>query len=105
MMPVNKGVMFNLAMAQQDAGLTDSAEVTFQRLFKLSPGYERAYMGYANLLLHKGDTVGSNQYRQSSRHQPLQCGRPDISCQSGHCMKGKDGFAAALADIGRGHPP
>ncbi len=99
MMPVNKGVLFNLAVAQQEAGLIDSAEVTFKQLFDMAPGYERGYLGYAHLLLEKGDTVGA---RENIDHA-LSINRFNINgllLRANMAIKsGKEGYQSALADM------
>lgn len=99
MMPVNKGVLFNLAMAQQEAGQPDSAEVTFRELFRIAPGYERAYTGYAALLLERGDTVGA----QENIDKALEVNRFNVGALIFHAnlamKRGKEGFQTALADM------
>lgn len=99
MMPVNKGVLFNLAVAQQEAGMLDSAEVSFRQLFDMAPGYERAYLGYAHLLLEKGDTIGARE----NIDKALSINRFNINgllLRANMAIRsGKEGYAAALADM------
>jgi len=99
MMPVNKGVLFNMAVAQQEAGMTDSAEATFHRLMDTAPGYERAYLGYAHLLLEKGDTA---EARTNIDHA-LELNRYNVSGlllrANLAISRGKEGYQSALADM------
>lgn len=99
MMPVSKGVLFNMAVAQQEAGMTDSAEATFHRLMDTAPGYERAYLGYAHLLLEKGDTA---EARRNIDHA-LELNRYNVSgllLRANLAMsEGKEGYERALADM------
>ncbi|MCM1029803.1 MAG: tetratricopeptide repeat protein [Alloprevotella sp.] len=99
MMPVNKGVLFNMAVAQQEAGLIDSAEVSFKQLFDMAPSYERAYLGYAHLLLEKGDTAAA---RENIDHA-LSINRFNINgllLRANLAIRqGKEGYAEALKDM------
>lgn len=99
MMPVNKGVLYNLAMAQQEIHQPDSAEATFRRLFELAPGYERAYLGYARFLLEKGDTATARENVDLA----LKTNKFNIGALLLHAnlaMKdGKEGYTTALADM------
>ncbi|MDE7236246.1 MAG: tetratricopeptide repeat protein, partial [Paramuribaculum sp.] len=97
MMPVNKGVLYNLAMAQQEIHQPDSAEATFRRLFELAPGYERAYLGYARFLLEKGDTATARENVDLA----LKTNKFNVGALLLHAnlaMKdGKEGYTTALA--------
>lgn len=99
MMPVNKGVLYNLAIAHQEAGRIDSAEVVFNRLFKIAPGFDRGYTGYAAMLLEKGDTVGA----QAKIDKALEINRFNVGALLFHAnlamKEGKEGFKTALADM------
>lgn len=99
MMPVNKGVLYNLAMAHQEAHQPDSAEVTFHRLFELAPGYERAYLGYARFMLEKGDTVAARE----NVDRALKTNKFNVGALLLHAnlamKQGKEGYTTALADM------
>ena len=57
LLPKNRGLLFNKALAQQDLHLPDSAMNSFNMLLTQFPGFENGYLGRARLYLETGDTV------------------------------------------------
>lgn len=59
LLPYNKQMLFNKALAQEAAGHFVGADSTYSRLFSYFPGYDDAYVGRAQLNLHRGDTIAA----------------------------------------------
>lgn len=59
LLPRNRQLMFNKALAQQGVGDADSARITFDQLLADFPGFENGYVGRARLRLEHKDTVGA----------------------------------------------
>ena len=58
-MPQNRSILFNKALALQDIEEFDSAATTFATLLRYHPGYADGYIGRARMELEKGDTVAA----------------------------------------------
>lgn len=59
MLPGNRIMMFNKALAQEDMKDFDAASETFAALLKQHPGFSNGYLGRARLSLELGDTVSA----------------------------------------------
>ena len=59
LLPNNRNLMFNKAIALQQLHETDSARRAFDNLIAEHPGYANAYVGRARLLVEKADTVAA----------------------------------------------
>lgn len=96
--PVNRGVLFNKAIAQSDMKDYSGAENTFESLIDAHPGFDDAYIGRARLRLLKTDTIAAAEdinhalkiNRNAVNGYLL---RADIAMNSAH------DFHAALADM------
>lgn len=61
LLPDNRGLLFNLALAQEEVKDYDASAATYKTLLKSYPRYENAYMGRARLLLATGDTISAKK--------------------------------------------
>lgn len=57
LLPRNRQILFNMAMAQCDADLPEAADSTYTELLHYHPGFENGYLGRARLSIIKGDTI------------------------------------------------
>ena len=57
MLPENRQMLFNKAMAQEAMGDLNAAEETFTMLLTIHRSYDNGYMGRAKLRLTQGDTI------------------------------------------------
>lgn len=59
LLPRNRQLMFNKALAQFDTGEYNGADSTFHDLLEYYPGFDAAYLGRGRLRLATGDTVSA----------------------------------------------
>lgn len=59
MLPENKGILFNKALAQESVKDYDAAEKSFATLLESHPGFDGGYIGRAKLRMAAKDTVGA----------------------------------------------
>ena len=59
LLPENKGILYNLALAQESYKDYENAEKSFSQLLKAHPGFDGGYLGRAKLRLEKKDTVNA----------------------------------------------
>lgn len=59
LLPFNRQMMFNKALAQEEAGLLADADSTYATLIRTYPGFDNGYIGRAQLNLHRNDTVSA----------------------------------------------
>ncbi len=59
LLPYNRHMLFNKALAQEAAGRFEGADSTYSRLLTYFPGYDAAYVGRAQLNLHRADTLAA----------------------------------------------
>jgi len=59
LLPENRGILFNKALAQEEIKDYDGAEKSFDYLLSTHPGFDGGYLGRAKLRLAKGDTVSA----------------------------------------------
>lgn len=57
MLPENRGIQFNKALAEEEIKDYDSAEKSYEALLKAHPGFDNGYIGRAKLRLETGDTI------------------------------------------------
>lgn len=60
LLPRNRQLMFNMALAQHDVKSYAAADSTFEDLLKYYPGFEAGYLGRARLRLAQADTVAAS---------------------------------------------
>lgn len=60
MAPHNRGLLFNKAMAQAEAGQYAAADSTYTTLLRYFPGYAEGYLGRARMNLARNDTVAAS---------------------------------------------
>ena len=61
MLPENRGIQFNKALAEEEIKDYESAEKSFAALLKAHPGFDNGYIGRAKLRLSTGDTINALQ--------------------------------------------
>jgi len=59
LLPENRGILFNLALAQGNVKDYDNAEKSFARLLDSHPGFDSGYIGRARLKLEQADTTSA----------------------------------------------
>lgn len=59
LLPENRGMLFNLALAQENVKDYESAEKSYADLLRSHPGFDSGYLGRARLRLAKADTVAA----------------------------------------------
>ena len=59
MLPENRGIMFNKAMAQEEIKDYENAEKSYCDLLRAHPGFDNGYIGRARLRLVTGDTINA----------------------------------------------
>ena len=98
LLPKNRGLLFNKALAQQALELPDSALNSFNMLLTQFPGFENGYMGRARLLLETGDTIQAKAdidkaLSINKNLAPAYILRADIAINSAH------DYPAAISDM------
>lgn len=59
LLPENKSILFNKALAQEEIKDYDGAESSFNTLLEAHPGFDGGYLGRAKLRLSLGDTINA----------------------------------------------
>ena len=59
LLPENRGVIFNMALAQEENKDYEGAEASFAELLRAHPNYDSGYLGRAKLRLALADTVAA----------------------------------------------
>ncbi len=59
LLPENRGILFNLALAQANVKDYEASEKSFAHLLDSHPGFDGGYLGRARLLLEKADTTAA----------------------------------------------
>ena len=57
--PHNKPMLLNRALALEESKQFDAADSVYRELMEFYPGYDAAYVGRAQLLLNRGDTIAA----------------------------------------------
>lgn len=60
LLPHNRHLLFNMAIAQSESSDYEAADSTFAELIRLYPRFDNAYVGRAQLHLTRGDTLAAN---------------------------------------------
>ncbi len=97
-MPVNRGVMYNKALAQSDMKDYSGAEATFEALIDAFPGFDSGYLGRARLRLEQGDTIAAS----ADIDHALKINRNAVNAyllRADIAMKSTRDYPAALADM------
>ncbi|MDE6629714.1 MAG: tetratricopeptide repeat protein [Muribaculaceae bacterium] len=98
LLPKNRGLLFNKALAQQALHLPDSALNSFNMLLAQFPRFENGYLGRARLMLETGDTVKAREdidkaLGLNKNLAPAYLLRADIAINADH------DFPASLSDM------
>jgi tetratricopeptide (TPR) repeat protein len=59
LLPHNKQLLFNKAIAEESAGLFSAADSSYTELLRYYPKFDNAYVGRAQLNLHRADTIAA----------------------------------------------
>lgn len=59
MLPENKGILFNKALAEEELKQYDAAHNCYEQLLKAHPRFDNGYIGRARLYLAEGDTIAA----------------------------------------------
>ncbi len=59
MLPENRGIMFNKALAQEEIKDYENAQKSYAELLQAHPGFDNGYIGRARLRLVTGDTINA----------------------------------------------
>lgn len=59
LLPHNRQLLFNKALAQEEAGLYEAADSTYGELLEFYPRFDSGYVGRAQLELSRGDTLSA----------------------------------------------
>lgn len=59
LLPHNKGIQFNKALAEEEIKDYENAEKTYEQLLSAHPGFDNGYIGRAKLRLATGDTISA----------------------------------------------
>ncbi len=99
LLPRNKHIMFNKAMAQTAVEDFTGADTTFTQILELYPSFENARLGRARLMLARKDTINAladidETLRINDKSFNAYAMRADIRSQ-----KGKDSYRDAISDI------
>ncbi len=98
LLPRNRQILFNMAMAQSDAKLSEDAHTTYSQLLRFYPGFENGYLGRARLLLQEGDTVKASE----DIDKALDINKNALNgyvMRAGIAMQQKKDYKSALEDL------
>lgn len=59
LLPENRGILFNKALAEEEIKDYDAAEASYAELLRAHPGYDNGYLGRAKLRLAQSDTISA----------------------------------------------
>ena len=59
LLPENKGILFNKALAEEELKNYDTAQECYSQLLKAHPRFDSGYIGRARLYLAQGDTISA----------------------------------------------
>lgn len=59
LLPENKGILFNKALAEEELKNYDTAQKCYSQLLKAHPRFDSGYIGRARLYLAQGDTISA----------------------------------------------
>lgn len=97
LLPYNRQLLFNKALAQEAADLFEGADSTYAELIDKYPRFDAAYLGRAQLNLHRGDTVAA----RADIDIALKLNANSVGALSLRAALTSDDTASALADMER----
>lgn len=98
LLPHNRQLLFNKALAQEAADLFEGADSTYSELLEIYPRFDAGFLGRAQLNLHRGDSVRARADLDSA----LQLNANSVGALSLRAaLTSRTDPAAALADMER----
>lgn len=97
LLPYNRQIMFNKALAQEQAKLYDGADSTYAELLRVYPRFDGAFIGRAQLNLQRGDTLAA----RSDLSRALEINGNSVEALTLRAALNPDDPKAALADMER----
>ncbi len=97
LLPHNRQILFNKALAQEASDLFESADSTYSELLASYPRFDAGYLGRAQLNIHRGDTVAA----RADLDRALELNANSVGALSLRAALSRDDPAAALADMER----
>jgi len=101
LVPRNRQLLFNIAVAKTEVKDLDGADSTFRKLLEYYPGFENGYLGRARLRLAQGDTIAAMGYINTALEK-------NDNSFNGHVMRAEllmrrhhPDFDSALVDMNR----
>lgn len=98
MLPENRQMLFNKALAEEEIKDYDAARESFDLLLRAHPGFDNGYIGRAKLNLATGDTVSA----RADLDKALSINKNATNAyvlRAGIAIDGGSDYAAALADM------
>lgn len=98
MLPENRGLMYNKAIAQHDVKDFDGAGVTFEALLRRFPNFDSGYLGRARMRLEQKDTVAA----LADIDKALSINKNAVNAyvlRADIAISSRKDYAAALADM------
>jgi len=97
LLPHNRQLLFNKALAQEASDLFSAADSTYAELLATYPRFDDGYLGRAQLNLHRGDTIAA----RADLDRALELNANSVGALSLRAALSRDNPAAALADMER----
>lgn len=97
LLPYNRQILFNKALAQEQAKLYAGADSTYATLLEAYPGFDGAYVGRAQLRLQQGDTIAA----RTNLTKALEINANSVEALTLRAALTPDDPQAALADMER----
>lgn len=97
LLPHNRQILFNKALAQEASDLFAAADSTYAELLETYPRFDAGYLGRAQLNLHRGDTIAA----RTDLDRALEINANSVGALSLRAALSRDDPAAALADMER----
>lgn len=97
LLPHNRQILFNKALAQEAADRFGAADSTYAELLEIYPRFDDGYLGRAQLNLHRGDSIAA----RSDLDKALALNDNSIGALSLRAALSQDDPQAALADMER----
>ncbi len=97
LLPHNRQILFNKALAQEAADRFDAADSTYAELLEMYPRFDDGYLGRAQLNLHRGDSIAA----RADLDKALALNDNSVGALSLRAALSQDDPKAALADMER----
>lgn len=97
LLPHNRNILFNKALAQEASDRFDAADSTYAELLEIYPRFDDGYIGRAQLHLHRGDTIAA----RADLDNALKINDNSVGALSMRAALSADNPEAALADMER----